>query len=118
MTVRSKVFSCSYIGDKLSGWPYSAQSKAVATKIVKLGVGSTGPRIQAASVGSGTSRARPPVAMRRKYVEVAVGTAVEASTQELERPFIKTVVVGGAGRIQHPVHGTKNDLPYVAIHAL
>ncbi len=78
-------------------YPYSAQSKAVATEIVKLGVGSTGPRIQAASVGSGTSRARPPVAMRRKYVEVAVGTAVEASTQELERPFINTVVIGGAG---------------------
>ena len=76
---------------------YAAQSKAVATEIVKLGVGSTGPRIQAASVGSGTSRARPPVAMRRKYVEVAVGTAVEASTQELERPCINTVVVGGAG---------------------
>ena len=35
--------------------------------------------------------------MRRKYVEVAVGTAVEASTQELERPCINTVVVGGAG---------------------
>ncbi len=68
---------------------YAAQSKAVATEIVKLGVGSTGPRIQAASVGSGTSRARPPVAMRRKYVEVAVGTAVEASTQELERPRVK-----------------------------
>ena len=117
MTVRSKVFSCSYIGDKLSGWPYSAQSKAVATENVILGVDVAGPRKQVAPVGSGTSRARPPAAIRRMR-EVAVGTVVVASTQELERPFIKTVVVGGAGRIQHPVHGTKNDLPYVAIHAL
>ncbi len=43
--------------------------------------------------------------MRRTNVEVAVGTGVEASTQELERPFIKTVVVGGAGtvRVGHPI---------------
>ncbi len=75
---------------------YPAQSKAVATEIVTLGVDVAGIRIQVAPEGSGTSRARPPVAMRRKYVEVAVGTAVEASTQELERPFINTVVVGGA----------------------
>ena len=35
------------------------------------------------------------VAGKRTSVEVAVGTAVEASTQELERPFIDTIVVGG-----------------------
>ena len=118
MTVRSKVFSCSYIGDKLSGWPYAAQSKAVATPIVVLGVDAAGRRTQVAPVGSGSSRSRPPVAIHRTPGEVAVGTVVVASTQELERPFINTIVVGGAGRIQHPVHGTKNDLPYVAIHAL
>ena len=74
---------------------YAAQSKAVATEKVILGVDITGPRIQEAPVGSGASRARPPVAIRRTFVEVAVGTAVVASTQELERPFINTVVVGG-----------------------
>ena len=73
-------------------------------------MGSTGPRIQAASVGSGTSRARPPVAMRRKYVEVAVGTAVEASTQELERPFVNTIVVGGAGRKPRRSQGASRKL--------
>ena len=46
---------------------------------------------------SGTSRSRPPEAIRRTCVEVAVGTVVEASTQELERPFINTVVAQGAG---------------------
>ena len=97
MTVRSKVFSCSYIGDKLSGWPYAAQSKTVATEIVSLGVDVAGIRTQVAPVGSRTSRTRPPEASRRTYVEVAVGTVVGASTQELERPCINTVVVGGAG---------------------
>ena len=49
-------------------------------------------------MGSGTSCARPPVTIRRTRGEVAVGAGVVASTQELERPFIKTVVVGGADR--------------------
>ena len=74
MTVRSKVFSCSYIGDKLSGWPYAAQSKAEATPIVTLGGDITGPCKQEAPVGSRASRSRPPEAMRRTFVEVAVGT--------------------------------------------
>ena len=78
-------------------YPYFAQSKAVATPIVSLGEDNTGPRSQVAPVGSGTSRIRPPVAIRRTRGEVAVGTVVVASTQELERPFINTVVVGGAG---------------------
>jgi len=52
--------------------------------------------MQAAPVGSGTSRVRPPVARRRTKGEVAVRTIVETSTQELERPFIDTVVVGDA----------------------
>ena len=64
---------------------------------MNLGVDITGPRTQVAPVGSGTSCTSPPVAIRRTCVEVAVGMAVEASTQELERPFINTVVVGGAG---------------------
>ena len=75
---------------------YAAQSKTVATEIVILGVDVAGIRIQVAPVGSGTSRIRPPVAIRRTRGEVAVGTVVVASTQELERPFINTVVVGGA----------------------
>ena len=78
-------------------YPYSAQSEAGATGSVNLGVDITGPRTQVAPVGSGTSRTRPPVAIRRTCVEVAVGTEVVASTQELERPFVNTVVVGGAG---------------------
>ncbi len=76
---------------------YAAQSKAVATETATLGVDITGPRSQAAPVGSRTSRSRPPVAIRRTPAEVAVGTAVVASTQELERPFINTIVVGSAG---------------------
>ena len=56
-------------------------------------------------MGSGASRIRPPSAQRRTCAEVAVGTAVVASTQELERPFIDTIVVGGAGavRVGHPI---------------
>ena len=56
-------------------------------------------------MGSGTSRTRPPVAIRRTRGEVAVGTGVDASTQELERPFVNTVIVGGAGtvRVGHPI---------------
>ena len=69
----------------------------MATEKVILGVDVAGIRTQAAPVGSGTSCIRPPVAIRRTRVEVAIGTAVAASTQELERPFIDTVVVGGAG---------------------
>ncbi len=76
---------------------YAAQSKTVATEIGILGVDVAGSRTQVAPVGSGTSRARPPAAIRCTCVEVAVGTAVVASTQELERPFVNTVVVGGAG---------------------
>ncbi len=84
---------------------YAAQSKTVATEMDILGVDITGPRIQEAPVGSGTSRARPPAAMRRTRGEDAVGTVVVASTQELERPCINTVVVGGAGavRVGHPI---------------
>ena len=70
-------------------YPYFAQSKAVATPIVSLGEDNTGPRSQVAPVGSGTSRIRPPVAIRRTRGEVAEGTAVVASTQELERPIVK-----------------------------
>ncbi len=76
---------------------YAAQSKADATPTVTLGVDEAGIRSQVAPDGSGTSRSRPPVAIQRTRVEVTVGTAVVASTQELERPFINTVVVGGAG---------------------
>ena len=76
---------------------YAAQSKTVATEIGILGVDVAGSRTQVAPVGSGTSWARPPAAIRCTCVEVAVGTVVVASTQELERPFINTVVVGGAG---------------------
>ena len=57
-------------------------------------------RTQVAPVGSRTSRSRPPEAIRRTCVEVAIGKVVVASTQELERPFINTVVVGGAGKVQ------------------
>ncbi len=77
-----------------AGDVHAAQSKAGATGSVNLGVDITGPRTQVAPVGSGTSCTSPPVAIRRTCVEVAVGMAVEASTQELERPFINTVVVG------------------------
>jgi len=76
---------------------YSAQSKTDASKIAVLGVDITGPCKQGAPVSSRTGRARPPVATRRTPVEVAVGTVVEAGTQELERPFINTVVVGDTG---------------------
>ncbi len=78
-------------------YPYFAQSKAVTAPTVTLGVDVAGIRIQEAPVGSRSSHTGPPKAMRRTCVEEAVGTDVEASTQELERPFIKTVVVGGAG---------------------
>ncbi len=54
-----------------------------------LGADVAGTRTQAAPVGSRTSRSGPPVAMRRTSGEVAVGTVVEASTQELERPRAK-----------------------------
>ena len=77
---------------------YFAQSKAVTTEIVRLGVDTASMRTQVAPVGSRTSRSRPPEAIRRTCVEVAIGKVVVASTQELERPFINTVVVGGAGR--------------------
>ncbi len=69
----------------------------MATEDVTLGVDITGPCIQVAPVSSRTSRAKPPTATRRTCVGVAVGTVVVTSTQELERPFINTVVVGGAG---------------------
>ncbi len=84
---------------------YAAQSKAVATPSVILGVDVAGTRTQVAPVGSGTSRIRPPVAIRRTRGEGAVGTDVVASTQELERPIIKTVVAQGAGavRVGHPI---------------
>jgi hypothetical protein len=77
---------------------YAAQSKAGATESVTLGDNITGPRTQIAPVGSRSSRSRPPEASRRTRGEVAVGTVVVASTQELERPFIDTIVVGGAGK--------------------
>ena len=76
---------------------YAAQSKAVATEKVILGIDEIGPCTQVAPGGSRTSRARPPVATRHTSAEVTFGTVVVASTQELERPFINTVVVGGAG---------------------
>ena len=69
--------------------PYAAQSKTGATESVTLGVDIANPRSQAAPEGSGTSRIRPPVAIHRTRSEVAVGTGVEASTQELERPIVK-----------------------------
>ena len=77
----------------------AAQSKAEATPIVTLGGDITGPCKQEAPVGSRASRARPPAAIRRTPVKVAVETVVVTSTQELERPFINTVVVGGAGAV-------------------
>ncbi len=68
---------------------YAAQSKAAAMGTVILGEDNTGPRTQEAPVGSRTSRSRPPVAIRCTSVKEAVGTAVGASTQELERPRVK-----------------------------
>ncbi len=61
----------------------------MATPIDILSVDVAGTRTQVAPVGSGTSRIRPPVAIRRTRGEVAEGTAVVASTQELERPIVK-----------------------------
>ena len=61
----------------------------MATPIVILGVDAAGRRTQAAPVGSRPSRSGPPAAIRRTIVEVAVGTVVVASTQELERPIVK-----------------------------
>ncbi len=78
---------------------HAAQSKTVATPTVTLGVDVAGIRSQVVPVGSGTSRSRPPVARRRTRGEAAVGTVVVASTQELERPFINTIIVGGAGAV-------------------
>ena len=79
---------------KIPDLRYSAQSKAVTTEIVRLGVDTASMRTQVAPVGSRTSRSRPPEAIRRTFAEVAVGTVVVTSTQELERPFVNTVVVG------------------------
>ncbi len=61
----------------------------MTTEIVRLGVDTASMRTQVAPVGSGSSRIRPPVANRRTLAEVAVGTVVVASTQELERPRVK-----------------------------
>ncbi len=61
----------------------------MTTEIVILGVDTAGMRTQVAPVGSGTSRNRPPEAIRRTCVEVAIGKVVVASTQELERPRVK-----------------------------
>ncbi len=78
---------------------YAAQSKADATPTVTPGVDRTSPRVHAAPIDDCSSRTRPPVTIRRTCVEVTVRTVVVASTQELERPFINTVVVGGAGAV-------------------
>ena len=75
---------------------YPAQSNTVATETVILSVDVTSTRVQVAPVSSRASSARPPVATRRTCEEVAIGTAVVVSTQKLERPFINTIVVGGA----------------------
>ncbi len=75
---------------------YPAQSKTEATEKVILGIDEIGPCTQVAPGGSRTSRARPPVATRHTSAEVTFGTVVVASTQELERPFINTIVVGSA----------------------
>ncbi len=76
---------------------HAAQSKAVAADTVSLGFDAvTDMRTQGMSVDSGTSCDRPPVTAQCACSWVAVGTVVVASTQELERPFINTVVVGGA----------------------
>ncbi len=72
----------------------AAQSNTVATETVILSVDVTSTRVQVAPVSSRASSARPPVATRRTCEEVAIGTAVVVSTQELERPFINTVVIG------------------------
>lgn len=63
---------------------YAAQSKAATSPMATLGVDVAGVRVQVAPVGSRTGRARPPVAIRCTFVEVAVGTVVVAGTQELE----------------------------------
>ena len=75
--------------------PHAAQSKAASAQIVTLGVDITGPRIQDAPDDSRTSRIRPPDARRCTRGEIAVGNVIVTSTQELERPCINTVVVGG-----------------------
>ena len=94
--------------EKLKISTLAAQSKTVATPIDILGVDIAGIRSQVAPVGSGTSRSRPPVAIRRTRGEVAVGTVVVARTQELERPFINTVVVGNRCAVSYtPQHGAK-----------
>ena len=72
----------------------TAQSKTVTTPMAILGVDVAGVRVQVVTAGSGTSGARPPVASRRTRGRYTVSTVVVASTQELERPFINTIVVG------------------------
>ena len=46
---------------------------------------------------SRSNRTRPPETKRCASIEIAMGTIVIPTTQKLERPFINTVVVGGAG---------------------
>ena len=82
------------------------RAKTVATPIVSLGADEAGRRSQVAPVGSGTSRIRPPVAMRRTCGEEAVGTDVEASTQELERPIVKQ-----SGRHETKFHAQQATSP-------
>ena len=72
-----------------AGDVHAAQSKADATPRVTLSVDVAGIRVQETPGSSGTSRIRPPVTIRRACEEVAVGTVVVASTQELERPIVK-----------------------------
>ncbi len=80
----------------------AAQSKAETAPIAELGVDITGRPAQVAHFGSETGRVRPPVTVRRVTGEVTIGTEIVASTQELERPFIKTIVVGDAGTVRTP----------------
>ena len=87
----------------------AAQSKTTTTPKVSLGIDTAGIGAQGVPVGSRTSRSRSPMAIRCTRIEVAIGTIVVASTQELERPFINTVVVGGAGGKQAPTQNNKQQ---------
>jgi len=69
-------------------------------------------RIQGTPVGSGTSFGRPPVATRRTRGKATVRTVVETSTQELERPFIDTIVVGDTGFKQNIPHTLGISIPH------
>ncbi len=72
-----------------------AQSEPIAATDADLRVDERRMRAQAVSSRRRATSSGPPGAIRRTTVELAVGAVVITGTQELERPFINTVVVGG-----------------------